>query len=705
MSEVEDNQADSNFDSNDHQPCYIYSPPSANDSVTTRPIKRRRVEMLTERFEFRSLFGGIENNHCRQLRKELFNQAWAVTDARIREVLNSANGKLLDEVSNFVQEKNAESDGHKISTGFIITGPNISSQELLFQQISCRLKKDMSGPVVVLRSADVSNLKSILKNLIRDVLRQSNETYDEFRYLEYENGRKLLNYDLKIIHNFAKRHKDLVFTIVFQDSEAYDASLIAETIILLSSWRDRIPFKLIFGIATSVDLFDERIPRAASRCVSGHLFEAEQTNTLLQRVFSRAVAGADAPLRLGTSLINALMEQQKNHAQSIQAFITSLKFAYMCHYYLDALSVLNLTSENLNSSLTYLQPEHFLAIRMLSSFQSKIEANCKLGSSKELLQQSKLLLTNDKTLLVEVEKAIKSKNNTTTRLLRLIHILNKVSLKAHSIIDLYLVAQNDCIGNSIYVIDILDSLKRMTPLNLVNLIGAITQAIHHGAPEMNLPGWALEEEELLSKLSHIQSQISILIQKCSKIGKELKSSYTIHNKSLRTTVVAQRVQLSYENLTLSLEDKEFTTLVEKLSKLLSAYFSAVDTPNEFLSEVWTFDSIERYSEVFNPHPRAAIERALSTPSDYLNSCASNMNKPPATSLIYQMYLESGSLINVPDLWTSFASVFNVSTDETVDERDILVSFYRGLADLKMLGMIKQSKRKVDHLSKLLWKGL
>ncbi|POS83507.1 hypothetical protein EPUL_003534, partial [Erysiphe pulchra] len=654
------------------QPCYIYSPSKSNVSITTRPTKRRKVGISSDRFEFRSLFGGIENDRCRQLRKELFSQAWAVTDARIREVLNSANGNLSDEVSKFVQAKNADSDINKIPTGFIITGPNISSQEHLFRQISCRLNKDLCGPVVVLRSADVSSLKSVLKQLIRDVLRQANDTYDKFTSLEYENGRKLLNYDLKIIHNFAKRHQDLVFTLVFQDSEAYDASLIAETIILLrylfqgcsyllpnlltkySSWRDRIPFKLIFGIATSVDLFDERIPRAASRCISGHQFEAEQTSSLLQRIFSRVIAGADIPLRLGTGLINALMEQQKDHAQNIQAFITALK------------------------------QEHFLAIRMLSSFRSKIETNCKLGSSKELLQHSKLLLINDKTLLGEVEKAIKSKNNTRIRLLRLIHILNKVSLKAHSIIDFYLVAQNDCIGNSIYVLDILDSLKRMTPLNLVNLIGTIIQSIHHGAPEMDLPGWALEDEELLSKLSYIQSQISILDQKCSKINKELKSSYAIHNKSIRTTVVAQRVQLSYENLTLSREDKEFTSLVDRLSKLLGAYFSAVDSQNEFLSEVWTFDSLQRYSEIFNPQPRAAIERALSTPSDYLNSCASNRNKPPATSIMYKLYLESGSLINVFDLWKSFASVYNVSTDETVDERDILVYFYQGLADLKML---------------------
>lgn len=40
-------------------------------------------------------------------------------------------------------------------------------------------------------------------------------------------------------------------------------------------------------------------------------------------------------------------------------------------------------------------------------------------------------------------------------------------------------------------------------------------------------------------------------------------------------------------------------------------------------------------------------------------------------------------------------------DESIDR----ALFYRGLAELKYLGMIKISKRKTDHLQKLAWKGL
>ena len=60
----------------------------------------------------------------------------------------------------------------RLPTGFIVTGPNIASQSLLFSQLSEKLKAEINGPVVTLRSGDASNLKAILKQLIRDVTNQ-----------------------------------------------------------------------------------------------------------------------------------------------------------------------------------------------------------------------------------------------------------------------------------------------------------------------------------------------------------------------------------------------------------------------------------------------------------------------------------------------------------------------------------------------------
>jgi origin recognition complex subunit 3 len=99
---------------------------------------------------------------------------------------------------------------------------------------------------------------------------------------------------------------------------------------------DRIPFVLLFGVATSLDLFRERLSRTASRFLDGVQFDVAQTSSVLERIFQKAVAGSEAPLRLGTVLVSTLMERQHDHVQSIQSFIAALKVSlqvvYSVHY-------------------------------------------------------------------------------------------------------------------------------------------------------------------------------------------------------------------------------------------------------------------------------------------------------------------------------------------------------------------------------------
>lgn len=49
-----------------------------------------------------------------------------------------------------------------------MTGPNIASQELLFNQLLSHLKSQSDGVAVVLRSGDAPNLKTALKKIIRE---------------------------------------------------------------------------------------------------------------------------------------------------------------------------------------------------------------------------------------------------------------------------------------------------------------------------------------------------------------------------------------------------------------------------------------------------------------------------------------------------------------------------------------------------------
>ena len=60
-----------------------------------------------------------------------------------------------------------------------MTGPNISSHSLLFKQLSKRLETEIDGPNVILRSSDATNLKAVLKQLIRNATNQRSGHGDE----------------------------------------------------------------------------------------------------------------------------------------------------------------------------------------------------------------------------------------------------------------------------------------------------------------------------------------------------------------------------------------------------------------------------------------------------------------------------------------------------------------------------------------------
>ena len=55
-----------------------------------------------------------------------------------------------------------------IPAAFIITGPNITSQELLFDQLAESLADSTPAKVVSVRSAEAPNLKAALKKIIGD---------------------------------------------------------------------------------------------------------------------------------------------------------------------------------------------------------------------------------------------------------------------------------------------------------------------------------------------------------------------------------------------------------------------------------------------------------------------------------------------------------------------------------------------------------
>ncbi|XEU98733.1 hypothetical protein FSHL1_004020 [Fusarium sambucinum] len=690
------------YSQEDHQVAYIFDP--EHDGTQKKSAKRKRVsrqaqkdeESIKDSSSFVPLLNGAEKPEFVNLRETLFQESWAKVDERIQEILQNSNLETLHEVSDFVEDAVTDS-GDRIPSAFIITGPNIASQDLLFQQLSETLQQTTPSKFVGLRSSEASTLKAALKKVIRDVTAKvSDDEDDDLPVGDGLEGRRHLGYDLEALHAFIKSQNCEHVFVAFQDSEGFDSSLLSDLIILFNSWRPRIPFTLLFGIATSVELLQARLLKAGCQQIYGAQFDVIQTSAILENVFKVAVAASDTPVLMGTSLLHAMLDRQHDQVSGIQTFTMSLKYAYMCHFYANPLSVL--------SHAPSFQAEHIEAIRHTNSFRENVESAVETGVLDNV-QHARDLLENNDFLTLQVQNSLTARQEHIEDFLRALLILREAEAHDIEFSKSYVEAMDEGISVT-ESSKAVDSVQRMDASELLALLRKLVAILRDGEVDLLLgPATKQVDIDFQDALSRQLISLEQLHSKAQKEGITLRSKYSGQSKIVRTTVIAQRVQLSHDSAALTEEDKQLTQIVNDITALLIEHVQIPKPGSMLLSESWLYDSRAPSRDVFVPRPRAVLERSLTRPHDYLScSCCKPDDEEtpatlPATALLYRLYTETGSLINVADLWTAFSAL--ISNEET-DERKSLVLFYRALAELRALGFVKASKKKADHIAKLKW---
>jgi origin recognition complex subunit 3 len=175
---------------------------------------------------------------------------------------------------------------------------------------------------------------------------------------------------------------------------------------------------------------------------------------------------------------------------------------------------------------------------------------------------------------------------------------------------------------------------------------------------------------LLQELETLQAQ--------QTDGGALRSEQDLRNSTLRTTVVAKKVELSKQKSTLTKSDAAYSDILGRFNEALETHFDAIlINPKDLVfNEIFVYDLKSPHRDVFTPKPRAAIERALASPHDYLDCecCAPDAGTgventlaatQPSTAVLYQLYLEGGASMNVADLRTAFVTIVGDEQDEVL----------------------------------------
>ncbi|KAK6505638.1 hypothetical protein TWF481_007529 [Arthrobotrys musiformis] len=713
----------------EHQACYIYTPTSEALSSSTPKKRRAASSSRTPRSKrekvdskncetpgalghgFPTLLRDLEDEYAVNARYDAFQRLWGDVERRTDNVLAQVNDETLQSVSTFASKAGQEIYGEKLPTGLILTGPNIAAHGVLFEQIETRIQSvDKRGRVAILTSKDSSNLKNVLKKIIRCVTEIHEGFDDEDDIVEAKTGRNpsRYNYDPEIIHDWCSTHPDAKVVVAVQDTEAFDPAVLVELISILHQYLPKIPFILLLGIATSEDIFYEKLPHSTIRLLRGDRFDVQRFEESMEQVFEEAVLSSQSILKLGPRVADVIFERQKDHTRSVASFVMALKYAYMSHFYANALSVVLGSVDSEEELNNILSDAHCEAIRNLPSFKPFVEAKI-----STFPWQARDLLTSNKALKAAVFNASKGCRSYSTNLSEAITVFRKlqsiVSPQQANDIPTYELYSRILWGEFTTRPAFRDAMLTAKKINAEKFHALLTSL-------SELPS------ELSHKLSAAADKVQELQSEKAAKGSSLVSEFALPD-SHRTTVKSGRVRLDELKSGMTSQDTEYHKLVASTIQSLEKYFKDKFKPytNLFLHEIFFYDLKSPHSQVFAAKPRPSVERALSRPGDYLGCecCGGNDDEEgrgiegsqPYTAILYQLYLESPALIGVYDLWSAFRMVSlgdkadQEEDEDDEEEKELQAQFYRALAELRYLGFVKYSKKKTDHLVKLAWKGL
>ncbi|KZZ93164.1 Origin recognition complex, subunit 3 [Ascosphaera apis ARSEF 7405] len=459
----------------DHRAAYIFKPGETRNA-SNRPTKRRRTtasfhghddEQVT--IPLVPLLNGLESETLVRKRYHTFRNVWDKQEQNIQDILRASDTTILQDVSSFIENISPDDYNGYIPARLFNLGSNMSSMARLLNRLRSDLHVRRIAKVVTLESGDAPNLKTVLKHIIREATTGDDADLDP-PSTGAQNGMKYLPYDLDALHEHMQRQGMSKVVIAFQDSEAFDQSLLTDLLSLLSSWTDRISFILLFGIATSVELFEGRLARATANLLQGTRFDIQGCDDLTEQIFVTLQTQPENFVWLGPNVSEIILEKSKDHFESPESFAYGIKYAYMTHFFANPLSVL--CSGDCNND--DFQPELCEAIRNTPSFQHYVEGL--IESRQPAVARG--VLENDKVLANEVLRIMNQNRLRTHRALRatinISHMISSI-LPSHQkkLSDLIVQAFSGDLLDSNDLEDLLSTIKKQASDELLAFLESL----------------------------------------------------------------------------------------------------------------------------------------------------------------------------------------------------------------------------------------
>ncbi|OCT54106.1 hypothetical protein CLCR_00163 [Cladophialophora carrionii] len=727
------------MDDNAHAACYIFKPATQEDGdINPRPPKRRRLvkatsKTLEEDARWPRLLGGLESQESVKLRKSLFESTWATQQAKLDKTGHPVDEELVEDVLNYRGRGETASQSAQESLPTHLLVASATTQHEFQQALQRRMQEtsDTNDVWVSLQPTHCSNLQTALKAIIKASIagRRGEEAYADF--LAENKALIPMNFDLELLYRYVQQQNAERVLISVTDVETFDTSVLSELVSTFHSWSDRIPFMLFIGISTTAELFESRFSRATINLLDAHFVETKPfggAESTLFNMYETLQHDTTTHIFLGSSIVNVLAELAGAQSTTPDTLVRALKYAYMSHFFANPLATLTAQLK------THVQWDPALcdAIRNLPTFKNRCEALAQGDRAQR--QKARQLLASNESLWTEAKAAIQAGQEYMSSCLGAIRTLRHLyHSKLHIRTDKNTPweTESDLLA-SLPDLTRSDTFKAIEDTLKVRRITSLSEMLDGEVEAEREPEPAPKEKTKTNRLNDLQNYLSetgTLVDQETAAATAFLRGYLRHRTSISPSCSSS----------------------SSSSSSSSPLQPGVSPFRQFLAEAYTMAHRSPLSQIVHPRPRHCIERALARPADYLGcSCCAGGGIAdaatrttatlPPTSVLVQMLNEAGAVINVRDLWDAFRDTLSppptrrgsgeeeeeesvrdeedeedeededgagTGTKARRTERQVLALFYRALAELRYLGLIKQSKRKpgVECIQKTVWMGL
>ncbi|XP_017077160.1 origin recognition complex subunit 3 [Drosophila eugracilis] len=667
-----------------------------------------------------------------------YRNAWNQVNNHITDLQEQSYARTLDQLVDFVVgQGQGTSLNEVLPTAALLTGINQPDHLSQFMALTQRLHAQRAARVCVLQSRDCATLKAAVESLVFGLVEDDaevEEVEDDGEDVAERDRKRLRRSQCTMkqlkswyTNNFDSQSKRRQLVVILPDFECFNAIVLQDLILILSSYCGVLPFVLVLGVATAMTAVHGTLPYHVSSKIRLRVFQTQAAPMGLNEVLDKVLLSPKYAFHLSGKIFKFLTHIFLYYDFSINGFIQGFKYCLMEHFFAGNAFALCTNYSKALGRIKQLTHEDMETIRRLPSFRPYVE---QINDCKRIIA----VLTDDDYLKKKLPQLLRDCllhfllfRSSLEFLTELVGDLPRCPLGKMRR-ELYV----NCLNRSVITMpEYKECIQMLSFLSKDEFVAKVNRCLERTEKFLSEEITSLELGEACTAV--LQPHLQTIRQSLDNVVKSTMATITttspneVRPATDHLTNVASRQELKEQLLQRSKEDKnrhqqstpttQFARALQKTLQLIETLLiqdhlrPLQDAPP--IHELFVFSDIATVRRNIIGAPRAALHTALNNPHFYMQcKCCELQDQSqlvstlPDLSVVYKLHLECGRMINLFDWLQAFRSVVSGNDNEDAAQEQIdpqiQARFTRAVAEMQFLGYIKMSKRKTDHATRLTW---